>query len=771
MVRNSRNNKYSKSRRTKSNSRKVNRRSTLANSYQALETRHLLAFLGFFDGITLDVIQTADDGMVTIDNNGGGNAFQATDGSGTATFVAATNLVVDMLDGTGNELDLDLVNAHTGDVELNLGDGTRAVNFTGTGNAIDGSLTVTAGNEDQTLEIAVNNTLTVGGNLAFDLGTGNDVVDEDNNDIAIAGNWDFVGVNFFENGGVMTVGGNVTVDSTGEIDDTVFDDDNTMTITGDYTYNGGDGRDESTMNGVGGGTSIGGNAFVDVGDNTVGGVQFIFFNLPNASIAGTLDVISTSSANIDSFSLHPSGNFGGDINVDLGDGTNDAGFSGAFGGSNVTYRGGDGTDTVFYGMTGNLADVNAIMGAGDDVFSLGAGATISPTTLRVDYGGGVDTFINGYGQFDFNAAFLNMDNFNRFYTESLDQWNMVQLADDGDVTLVTNGGIVELTNTYSTSMSPATNVRLNMLNNSTSHVAVNLDSPLAGDLILDLMHGDRNIDFTGLSNSIGGNLIVEAADGNQNVELAVNNPLTVGGAAVFNLRNGVDVVDDDGNDISVAGSMIFRGVNSFESEGTVNVGAMLMNTASEVEQSRLDNDGTMNIAGSLIYIGGDAKDDIILNDGVSVGGNVSLDVGPNMDIFPGQSINLSGFNALSSVYVFGGESFGGNSFLSDAATTIGGIFVVDFRDNSAGNLAVIDGNFGGNLGIYRGGSGADVVSMDEVAGDMDFFLLMGAGDDTFNLGINTLLDFLWVNFGDDFDTLNDEFFGIYPFATAFWGLP
>lgn len=111
--------------------------------------------------------------------------------------------------------------------------------------------------------------------------------------------------------------------TTGETEETVFDDDAVMTIAGDFTYTGNDDRDEVTMNGVGG-TTIGGNALVDVGDNTVAGTTFVSFNLPLNSIAGTLDVISTGSAFPDAFSMHPSANFGDDINIQLGDGFNDA---------------------------------------------------------------------------------------------------------------------------------------------------------------------------------------------------------------------------------------------------------------------------------------------------------------------------------------------------------------------------------------------------------------------------------------------------------------
>lgn len=48
---------------------------------------------------------------------------------------------------------------------------------------------------------------------------------------------------------------------------------------------------------------------------------------------------------------------------------------------------------------------------------------------------------------------------------------------------------------------------------------------------------------------------------------------------------------------------------------------------------------------------------------------------------------------------------------------------------------------------------------------------LGAGADTFNLGDGTSLNYLFVSFGAGIDTFNDEFFGLYPFATAFRQLP
>ena len=371
------------------------------------------AFSGVVNGGTLTLTQTVDDGAITVDNNGAGDAFRTTDGSGTSTFAAATHVIVNLLDSTGNTLDFDLDNAHSGDVSLNLGDGARDANFIGTGNSIGGNLLVTGGTDAQAIEVGVNANLGVTGSLTFDLGTGLDTVDEDNSDISVGTDWNFTGVNFFENGGTMTVGGNVVVDTTFETEDTLFDDDATMTITGNFTYTGGDGRDEVTMNGVAGGTSVGGDAVVHVGDNTTGGNQFIFFNLPNSSVAGSMTATSTATTTLDSYAEHPSGSIGGNVSVDLGGGPNDAVFAATHGGSTLSYTGGDDIDNVAYGPTTSNHAATLSVGGGDNNLTLTNSISGS---LTINAGSGVDNVLVAAAPFSVGGALtanlgMGSDNF------------------------------------------------------------------------------------------------------------------------------------------------------------------------------------------------------------------------------------------------------------------------------------------------------------------------------------------------------------------------
>lgn len=745
---------------------------SFTNNFGAFTFDALLSGLLGFDyqydstSDTLSATEIANSGAVEFDNNGLANAWRFNNGA--AEITPSDNLSIVMLDDTGATLDIDLDFAMVGNLDVDLGNGARTLNFSGFDNSVNGNVTIVGGDDDQRVELAVNANFSAGADLTVDLGLGSDIVDEDGNDISVAGSVHFDFVNLFENDGTMTVDGDFEMDTTGETENSEWDNDGTTVINGNFTYNGGSEVDDIFAND---GTTIVGNLVANLGDgiSTSGDDQDVSLE-SGSEIGGTVSVTAGDSTNGDVFASDGATIFGDNITVKLGEGQNSASFLGTFGGTDVLYVGGNGSDNVSFGLTGGPANVNAILGGGDDTFVLNAGADIGPL-LRVDFGGGVDTFINNFGALSFNTNLLNLDGFNRFFNVGLNQWQLNQLVNAGDVTISNNGtgNAIQLTNSFLTTMAPADTVRLSMFSN-TSGVEVDLGSPLAGDLILNLFDGDRTVNFIGSDNSIGGNLFVEANDGVQNVELAVNNSLSVGLSAVMNLRGGMDVVTEAGNNISVGESLIFRGVNEFENLGTLTAGAMLMNTSFEVAEARLDNDGTMNILDSLIYIGGESKDDIILNDGVTVGGNVSLDVGPNLASMPAQNINLNGFHGMASVTIIGGDSFGGNSLVTDAFTVMNDNFIVDFTANTSTNQAVFLGTYTGNLGFYQGGIGQDTVNMEEVAGDMDFFVKLGDDDDTLNLGNGTSLVYLFVNFGSGNDTFNDEFAGVYPFATNFWNL-
>lgn len=709
---------------------------------------------------------------VEFDNNGPGNTFRL---NNAIVLPGATNLTVNMLSGSGTTLGIEMDFALPGDLTVNLGDGARALNFiSGVSNTFNGNVAVTGGSDSQTVEVAVNLAFTVGGNATFDLGTGADTVDEDGNDVSITGNLDLIGVNEFENGGTMSIGGNVFVDTSAETETSRFDDDSALAIGGDFTYLGGDGRDEVLLNDFGA-TTVGGNVFIDVADNTTGGTQFIWLNDTGTTISGNLTVLSTNSASSDDYQDLAGATINGDILIDLGGGNNEADLVGTFGGSKVKYTGGSGVDDVTYGMTGAPAFVNAKLGTGDDLFTLNAGASISPTTLRVDFGGGNDTFTNNFGAFTFNAALLNWHGYNRFYTFTDDMWNMHQVLDTGDVTLDDNGagGAIRLTSSGVTEMTPATNVRLNLLDNSSTNVTVDLDSGLAGNLLLQLRHGARDVAFTGTSNSVGGYVILLGGDGVNNFDLAVNADLNVGGDVIINGRDGSDLVDDGANNITAGGNFILRGINTFENTNTLTVGGNFnMVTLLESEKSFLDNDGTMNIAGGVNYLGGGGTDDVLLNmGGVSVGLTLYVHLGDSDDLVNAQHVSLTGGVFAEYVSIKGGDVIVGNEFLTDATTIVSGDVIVDFSGSTVANKAWFFGTYGGTYGTFRGGTAGDVVNFGATAIDMAFVSLMNEGDDTFFLEGTTSLLSLVVDFGDNTDTFVDNLGLPGPFPVTILNLP
>ncbi len=693
---------------------------TFINNFGAFNfNANLMGLHGFdhayeFSTDTLTSVQVSDPGSLLIDDLGTGGAIQFING-GTVELTPVTNLSVTLVDNLGTMLDvgLDL----SGNLMLNLGEGARDVNFVGLDNTILGNLTINGGADTQTIELAVDNGLIVRGDATIDLGAGSDLIDEDARDLTFNGDVTLIGVNTFQNDGAIIVSGNLFVDSSSESEISMFSDGDNLAVQGNATFLGGDNQDSLTLG-------------------------------SNSLVAGNLL-------------------------VNFGEGLNAAVLNATLGGTNSTYRGGTGVDAVTYDMPGTPAFVNMVLGTGDDMFELGPNASIAPTTLRVDFGGGVDGFVNNYGDFTFNAAFLNWDNFNRFYSFANDNWNIVQLGDDGTVSLDNNGpgNALQLFNTYSTEMTASDNARLNMMPD-TGAVVVDFDNPHAGYLILNLNNGSRFIDFTGDSNSIGGFLSIEAGSGDQDILMASTSDFNSNGDVTINLREGHDQIYDNGRSIFIGGTFILRGVNQFQVTHSLDVGNnMTMNTTFEDAAAKLDNDGLMTIDGNLTYLGGVNVDNVVLNDGVYITGNAYIDVGAGSGTFPGQSVILTeGFSAARAT-ILGGNSAGGNSVITDASTYIENEFVVDFSSTTTRNLAVFKGTFDGTYASYRGGSGDDTVAMDALAANADFVMQLGAGEDLFNLDSDTTLMSMFVNFGDDTDTFEDEFAGTYPFTAEIVNLP
>ncbi len=745
---------------------------TFVNNYGAFDFDAFLYGLYGFDHVyqfvsgTLTSTQVEDFGStITVDNNGPLQAIRFIDG-GTTVLGPVTSLTVNMLNHSVGDLNVDLDNALAGNLTLNLGDGARALNLTGNNNSIGGDLTVTAGSDAQTVEVAVNNALSVGGNASFSLGTGIDVVDEDSNDINIVGNLGFSGVNFFENDGTMTVGGNVNVDNSGEAEASFFDDDATMAIAGNFTYLGGSDNDQVTLNGLVA-TTIGGDAFIDLGDNTSGFVQLAWLNQPATSVGGNLTVLSSGASAADEVLLVAAASYGGNINIDLGDGANTANIVGTFGGTDVTYNGGSGVDNVMFGTTGSPADVLVNLGAGDDTFTLLAGASIQPTTLTVDFGGGNDTFVNNYGPFDFDANLLNLNGFSHIYNLAGMSLTSTQVSASGPVTIDNNGtaGAIRFIDGGTTELTPVTHLIVNLLNGPGTDLDVDLDNALTGDLTLNLGDGARALNLTGSNNSIGGNLTVTAGTDAQTVEVAVNNNLTVGGNASFDLGTGNDTVDEDTNDITITGNLEFTGVNQFENGGMMTVGGNVsVDNSGETESSQFNDDTTLSISGNFTYLGGNGDDAVLLTGagGTDIGGTVYVDLGDN--VLGGTqtvSFNAPGGSVGGTLTVISTSTTNPDTFVAFPTTSFGGDISVDLGGGQ--NDAIFAGVFGGSDVTYTGGSGMDNVTYFMSGNPANLMVNLGLGDDLFSLfGGLTQLTALNVDFGGGNDTFVNNY-GMFDF--------
>jgi hypothetical protein len=741
----------------------------------------MLAFAGIFDGTTLTINQTANDGDIVIANNGGNSAFRALDSSGFWNGVPATNVIVNLLPNTGNKLQFDLDNFHAGNAELNLGDGDRAVVFGGTSNLIAGNLTIMGGTGDQEVLFDVPIPLGVVGNAMINLSTGadNTVFSANAN---IAGTLSFVGVNAVVNQADLAVGQSLIVENTFDPLNGLFSNMGTMSIAGDFIFNGGSGLDVIDFTAIGSSQMIGGSFMLELGESTADGQGMTNFHLgsvvTDTVIGGNVSLTSRAQFNTTDFILFAQ--FGGDILVNLAESdvaTNTVLVGETTAGTSIDYVGGNGPDALgIQFQSASTGAINASFGMGGDSFLFPSAAFGS---MRADFGGGGQDSFSSYGdKLTFDAEFLNMNGFNHFYTATKDLWNIVQLADVGDITLDNNadGNAPQILNGNGaiSELSPADNVRLNLLSYSSGDVTVDFDNAFAGDVLLDLFSGDRRVEFTGDDNSIGGSLRIFANDGDQYVDLAANSDLVVGENALITLRNGFDQVDDSGNNITVGNNLIMRRVNYFENDGVLTVGNNLTwNSASENVANTFDNDGTLDVGNQLYFKSGPGLDNVLLNHGVIIGGSAFVDVGDGPGTGPQNIFLTSGFSVGDRLKILGGVNALGNVLKMDSQTVVGGNLIVNFSNNLFANQAVLAGSYEGNYGVYRGGPAADAVTFRAQADDMRFVLQVEEGADTFTLDDETNLLSLFANFGadQDIDVFIDEFGSTYPFPVTLVNLP
>ena len=698
---------------------------TLVNNYGEVDFPANIQYIDGFNHVydpatqTLTSEQVTHTGeTVTFSNDGLRGSFEIT-ATGTVALGPVADLNITMLGFTEDDLNLQLDNPLTGNLNVDLSSGVRDFSLTGDSNVIGGDLSIIAGEGyfTQTVNLAVNHELSVDGTGLIDLGFHSDTVNMNGNKVSLTDSLQLTRVNSLVNDGQLNIDGDLNFDVSGEIELSQLIDNAMMAVTGNLNYFG----------------------------SAVG----------------------------DQVSLNTNTSIGGNILVNAGDGNNQADLVGVFGGMDIKYIGGNLVDTVKFGTTGNPAHVNIKTKLGDDSVVLKSQANISPDLFRVDFGGGDDTFTSQYGQFDFNASLLNLDGFNAFFDLSSSNLNVVQIDYTGDVTLDNNGPdmAIRFGNESMNTLTPANDLKMILAEGSATNLTADFDNPRFGNTVLQLRGGDRELNFTGDSNRYVGLLRVEASDGVQTVDVAANTNLDVDGTFIFNGRLGSDELQAT-NAVAVSGAMLLRGVNTFVNNAGVDVGGDFnVITFAENEDTRLVSNTSFRVGGNLSYLGGAGTDAVnFKSTGANIGGFTYIDLADSSDQIQKQRVALTGGFSTDKLVVDSGVSLAGNYFTTDQNTWVMDDVIVNFAATSVANTANFFGTYLGTYGTYRGGDGSDFVTFGAQGQDMLFAALMGYGDDRFIIESLADLDFLYIDFGYGDDTLDNRIGDPLPFDFNFINL-
>jgi len=690
--------------------------------FERLEDKRLLAFTGSVDGDTLNIVQTADDGMAQVYINSG--EWTVTDDAGTVNLGTADNVNVEILEFFTGDVSIELHLELPGDLSVDLGEGWANLGMAGSINTILGDLHIQGGEFAQTVDLTVCAPLNVGGTANIDLGAG----------------WDQVSLRHFS----ATIGNDFHLRGINNV--TTLD--NGVSVGGDLNFEVVDFI--NTQVGFEGGLIVDGNLNY----------------YPSGSDTGHHQTITRE------FRLPQGSQIGGDIYVNTGNGdSNDINkieLVGGFNGARIDVIGGFGTDEVTWGTANLPAIVNVKLKSGDDVFKINPW-TMTPESLRVDFGSGNDHFTNDYRRpFDFDARLLNLDGYNAIFDANTGNLDINQVSDTGDLVIDNNGMMDQeirfTANGDTTLLTAANDIRVVLMDHTSTHVVTNFANPRVGNTVLQLRSGNRNVSFEGTSNIYEGLLRIEAADGVQSVDVAVNADLNVDGTFIFNGRDGSDALMA-GNAVSVSGAMLLRGVNNFVNNAGLDVGGDFnMISLLENQDTRLISNHSFNVDGNFTYLGGGGVDAInFKSNGASVGGFTYVDIAESTHPTLKQRVLLTGGFSTSNLVVDGDSAAAGNVFTTDAQTQVMDEVIVNFSGSNTDNTASFFGTYGGTYGTYRGSAGCDYVTFGANPTDMLFASLMGSNDDVFTIAPTAEPDFLYVDFGHGSDSLDNEIGESVPF--------
>lgn len=752
----------------------------------------MLAFSGVVSGTTTVLTQTADDGDVSISNNGLNNTWVVSDGSGNSAFPMANDVQINMLSGNST-LKLNLHKAHPGDVHVILNDGSREFRMDGLNNSIGGMFRVDGGTGNQQLVFTGNAPLTVGGDTTISLTSGFDEVLPTTHDVSIGGALRIFGTNRIEFAAKTDVGGFLIVNSSMETALTEFIANTEIAVGGGITYIGGNGPDgfyhvpmtDQRM-------TVTGPVTIEFGDSVLAADQF--FQVRYADFGSTFSLTSTATTHRDEVVFgefaQSNSSIGGNIWVDLGGGDNEVDFVGQMGGAKFDYRGGSQGDDVEFKMFGVPADVNVVLGGGSGdalrFFDFDVNSPVAIAKLRADFGDPNihDQFFQMDTQSLFDVTLLNFRGFDVFQSKALDQVNIVEKVDLGPIRIgvhpnqrvrIQRDGLFN-----QVLMAGTRNIRLTTLSNS-GDVTVDLAKSLPGFLIMNVRSGNRTIRFDspfGSNYHIGDIVRIDGANGDQSI-LVENNPMVAERLSV-NLRDGNDQLRFSANSTgSRFNDIVLRGVNDVDilSGSTVDVyNNVIVNTRFFVESSNFTASENLNVVGKFTYLGGDGDDSIQLQN--SEMGEVYIDLGNNvLGVIQGvvlTNVDIGLFPGASGRLTIKGGQASINSVSTSDLTNVRGIATIDFTANTTGGNVYHGKGFYWDRITYLGGAKTDDILLENAS--VSFFrrkvyIYTGDGADSIDLRASFRAASMLLDFGADTDTFLDGYGGLYPFPITILNLP
>jgi hypothetical protein len=337
----------------------------------------------------------------------------------------------------------------------------------------------------------------------------------------------------------------------------------------------------------------------------------------------------------------------------------------------------------------------------------------------------------------------------------------IQVSDNSalGVVAIDDHGDANLPSYFATAGRPSLAIRLQPAD--TTAVAYYTDTNRAGSVSLLLANTAARTLNLGGGATIGGSLTVTGGNGGLTVmELAA---LHVAKNATFRGGTGLDVLDLSSADAtSVGGTLSMVRFNTIRSQSD-SVGRLTFNAAGDATYNSLHLTGT-KVLGSLIYVGGNGGDDIAIEYGAEVSGQVGVNFGSQLPA------DMS-FFWLDQNSRIGGRitATGGSSGRDrvDLMGTVDGAVTV----NLGGGENELDarGLFNSSMLAYTGGSGVDtlIYTLRDGSTRARFSARLGDGADSVTFGTPTVNPlFAFIDFGAGTDT----FSGTVNFSCQFLNL-